>query len=1049
MHDDTSGIRLRLARFLADRIRPALREPVAPLALAYWDVPGDGEPVPPQRALAAEYRAAPIGMAWGVPWRTTWFHVTGAVPPSVRDDRVEVLLDLGWADRDAGFHGEGLVYRPDGSPVKGVHPHNNHVPIPAGEQVDLYVEAAANPRIDGFRPTPMGDPATAGTTPLYRVIAADLTVHRAEVADLIADLEVLGGLAEHLPPDGTRAARLWAAIGRCLDALDPADIAGSAADARARLAPEFAVHAGPGGHTVSAVGHAHIDSAWLWPARETIRKVARTTSNVVALLEANPDLVYAMSSAQQYEWIQRHRPEVFARVAAQVRAGRFVPVGGMWVESDTNMVGGEAMARQFLMGQRYFRDAFGITCREGWLPDTFGYTAAMPQILRLAGLRYFLTQKISWNRVNLFPHHTFAWEGIDGTRILTHFPPADTYGAEVTAAELLRSEAGFRDKARATRSLLPFGYGDGGGGPTREMVARARRFADLAGAPRVEFDSPAGFFAKAEADYPDPPVWSGELYLEIHRGTYTSQAAIKQGNRRCEHLMREAELWCATAAVRGVADYPYDELDRLWKTVLLNQFHDILPGSGIAWVARQARSDYQAAASELLTIADRARAGLAAPHRPSGGDEGHGARRTGDDADRHPATTETRPGQSDPAASPGVSFNASPFSRSGIPALGAAPRGPAGGAVAQRTEGASLVLDNGILRVVIDGRGVVTAITDQRIGREVLAPGGAANLLQLHTDAPAQWDAWDIDPEHRNGVTDLTAVERLQVDDLGHTVRVTVNRSSGAWTISQDIELAAGSDRVDFTTAVDWHEREKLLKVAFDLDVHTDHAAFETQFGHLVRPTHTNTSWDAARFEVCAHRWVRVAEPGYGIALVNDSTYGHDVTRHPRTGGGTYSTVRLSLLRAPRFPDPDTDQGRHRMRYSLVAGCSVLGAIREGYAINLPMTVLDGGTEPVRPLLTVDGDESVVVESIKLAADRSGDVIVRLYEALGGRATATVHPSFPVNRTVETDLLEDDLAAADPDGRIAHALVGSGPDRAELALRPFQIVTLRLTPGPA
>lgn len=1017
MHDIVAGTRLRLDRFLADRIRPALHTPVAPLQLAVWHVPGDGEPVPPARALSAEYQPAELGLAWGTPWRTSWFHLTGSVPASAAGSVIEIVLDLGWDNRYSGFRGEGLVYRPDASPVKGLHPRNNTVPVadPAdgGEEIDLYVEAAANPQIEGFRPTPLGDRATAGDRPIYRVTAADIAIYHPEVAGLIADLEVLGELAELLPADSTRAAHLWAAISRALDRLDPADIPGTAPAARAALAPELALRAPDGAHTVTAVAHSHIDSAWLWPTRETIRKVARTTSNVVALLEANPDVVYAMSSAQQYEWIQRHRPEVFALVAEQVRAGRFLPVGGMWVESDTNLVGGEAMARQFTMGQRYFRDTFGITCREGWLPDSFGYTAAMPQIMKLAGLRYFLTQKISWNRVNQFPHHTFWWEGIDGTRIFTHFPPADTYGAEVTARELLRAEAQFRDKAVATRSLLPFGYGDGGGGPTREMVARARRFADLSGAPRVEFDSPAGFFARAETEYPDPPVWTGELYLEIHRGTYTSQARTKQGNRRCEHLLREAELWCATAAVRGLADYPYEELDRIWRTVLLNQFHDILPGSGIAWVANQARAEYHAAVEDLTTMIVRAQAHLS--------------------------------GRADDGST--MPFNAAPFPRHGIPAMGAAAQHSATGTVYQHTEGSDLVLDNGILRVTVDERGIVTAVTDLRSGRDVLPPGGTANLLQLHTDAPAQWDAWDVDPDYRRTVTDLTALDRMHVDTFGdHAVRVTIDRTFGGSSVSQDITLQAGADQLEFCNSVDWHERESLLKAAFDVDVHTDHAAYETQFGHVVRPTHTNTSWDAARFEVCAHRWVHLAEPGYGVAVVNDASYGHDVTRRPRPGGGTYSTVRLSLLRAPRYPDPEADQGRHVMRYALVAGASVLDAVRAGYAINLPVGTING-IRPVRPLISIQGDGSVIVESVKLADDRSGDVVVRAYEALGGRATATLRTSFPLRRVIETDLLEDDLAAADPDGSVPRALTGGGPDHADLALRPFQIVTLRLTPA--
>src|SRR5690606_10952090 len=325
---------------------------------------------------------------------------------------------------------------------------------------------------------------------------------------------------------------------------------------------------------VSAVGHAHIDSAWLWPLRETVRKVARTAANVTALMDDHPGLVFAMSQAQQLEWIKEHRPEVYARVKEKAAEGRFVPVGGMWVEADTNMPGGEAMARQFVFGKRFFAEEFGVDTPEVWLPDSFGYSAALPQIVRLAGARWFLTQKISWNRTNPFPHHSFQWEGIDGTRVFTHFPPADTCNSELAGRELAHAARNFRDKGAATRSLVPFGWGDGGGGPTREMLGRADRLADLEGSPKVRLERPAEFFAAAEQEYPQAPVWAGELYLELHRGTYTSQARTKQGNRRSEHLLREAELWAATAAVRTGAAYPYDRLERIWKQVLLHQFHD-------------------------------------------------------------------------------------------------------------------------------------------------------------------------------------------------------------------------------------------------------------------------------------------------------------------------------------------------------------------------------------------------------------------------------------------------------------------------------------------
>jgi alpha-mannosidase len=865
--------------------------------------------------------------------------------------------------------------------------------VSGGEDVLFYVEAAANPDIMGwppFRATPLGDKATAGDAPLYRTARFDLAVFEPEVADLVTDIEVADQLMRQLSTSGARRYDLLRALDRALDRLDLWDVPAHAAEARAELADVLGKPATASAHRVSAVGHAHIDSAWLWPLRETMRKVARTACNVTDLMDRHPGFVYAMSQAQQFAWLRDKYPAVYERVRAKVAAGQFVPVGGMWVESDTNMPGGEALARQFVHGKRFFLDEFGVETREVWLPDSFGYSAALPQLVRLSGSDWFLTQKISWSQTNKFPHHTFWWEGIDGTRVFTHFPPVDTYNATLSGAELAHAAENFAEKGHAHGSLVPFGYGDGGGGPTREMLARADRLGDLEGSPRVALESPESFFSRAQAEYPDAPVWVGELYLEFHRGTYTSQARTKQGNRRSEHLLREAELWSATAAVSAGTEYPYDELDRLWKAVLLNQFHDILPGSSIAWVHREAAETYAGIATELERLIDQAQTALA------------GA-----------------------GATPLV-FNATPHAWDGVPALAAAEA-----VRCDVTPSDDFVLDNGVVRAQVDADGLLVSVVDIAADRELIPCGAKGNLLQIHPDLPNAWDAWDVDSFYRYVVTVLVACDSVAVE--GNSIVVT--RSFGSSRVTQRISLAANSSAVEINTAVEWREQEKFLKLAFPLDVHTDRFAAEIQFGHVYRPAHANTSWDAAKFEVCAHRWLRLAEPGYGVALVNDGTYGHDVTRSAREGGGTYSTVRASLLRAPRFPDPDTDHGEHHFRHALVVGSSVEDAVREGYRINLPLRTRSG-SGPVTPLVSVDND-GVVVEAVKLADDRSGDVIVRLYEAVGGRAAARLSTAFPLSAAVSTDLLERRWSATEE-----YAVVDNGTS---LALRPFQVVTVRLS----
>ncbi|PAZ15758.1 alpha-mannosidase [Streptomyces sp. SA15] len=1014
MHYDRDVTEQRLARVLNERIRPAVHARSVPLQVEIWNVPG--EPVPVQAALSAPYRPARVGDRWGPAWSTSWFRVSGTIPAEWAGLPVEAVLDLGFSPHSPGFSAEGLVHRADGTAVKALNPRNTWLPVTesaaGGEEFVRYVEAAANPVVMHtgpdeltFGPTSvggrapwLGDPAADPGEPLYRLRRLDLSVVDRDVYELVQDLEVLGQLMHELPVDAPRRWQILRAIEGALDTVDLQNPGASAVAARAALAPALAAPANAGAHRISAVGHAHIDTAWLWPLRETVRKVARTVSNVTQLMDDHPEFRFVMSQAQQLAWLKEHRPEVYARAQEKAKAGQFLPTGSLWVEPDTNLTGGESLVRQFVHGKRFYLEEFGVETEEMWLPDTFGYNAALPQLMKLAGVRWFLTQKISWNTTNKFPHHTFWWEGIDGTRIFSHFPPVDSYNGDLSGADLAHTVRNFQDKGAANHSLIPFGYGDGGGGPTREMLARAARLADLEGSARVTLERPATFFARAHAEYEangGAPVWSGELYLEFHRGTLTSQLATKQGNRRSEHLLREAELWAATAAVRHGHPYPYEALDRLWKTVLLHQFHDILPGTSIAWVHREAEETYVAVARELERIVEDAQRTLAG---------------SGDGT---------------------VVFNAAPHDRAGVPALGAGLRtDPAEGNVPPVPDADGFVLDNGLVRVIVDGRGLITSAYDRTADREALPPGASANLLQLHQDFPNQWDAWDIDVFYRNTVRDLTDTESVTATGDG----VHVVRAFGASRIEQTLTLAADSRRLVIDTVVDWHEREKLLKAAFPLDVRAAHSTAEIPFGHVERPTHTNTSWDAAKFEICAHRFLHVGERDWGTALVNDSTYGHDVTRDMRPDGGTTTTVRLSLLRAPRFPDPDADQGTHRLRYALVIGADIADAVREGYHLNLPERALPGGA-PVAPLVSVD-HEGVVIEAVKLADDRSGDVVVRLYEAHGVRARATLTPGFPFASATATDLLERPLD--DPTGH----QVTEGTIR--LRLHPFQILTLRL-----
>ncbi|MBP2703043.1 alpha-mannosidase [Microbispora sp. RL4-1S] len=1067
MHDDRELVEARIDRVLRQRVAPAVHAERVPLELAAWHVPD--EPVPVAEALAARYEPFAPGTPWGRPWSTTWLRATGTVPPEWAGRRVEAIFDLGFVSPWPGGQAEALVYDLDGRPLKGIEPRNQYVPVAdpsvGGERAGLLLEMAANPDIlsGGFIPTPLGDKATAGDAPLYRLAYADLAVLDENVWHLSLDIEVLRELMAELPVDSPRRHEILRALERCMDEIDLQDVPGTAERARAPLAGVLSSPAHASAHIVSATGHAHIDSAWLWPIRETQRKNGRTFANVTALAGDYPELVFSGPQAQQYAWVKERYPEIFERIREAVAKGRWVPVGGMWVEADGNLPGGEALARQLVHGKRFFMDELGVECRGVWLPDSFGYTAAYPQIARLAGMDWVLTQKISWNQTNKFPHHTFWWEGIDGTRIFTHFPPADTYNGSFEGRELAHAVRNYAEKGAGVRSLLPFGHGDGGGGPTREMLEKARRLRDLEGSPRVVIEDPNAFFAAAMAEQPDAAVWSGELYLELHRATYTSQARTKAGNRRGEHLLREAELWCSAAAVHAGFPYPYDDLDRLWKVVLLHQFHDILPGSSIAWVHREAEATYARVRAELETITQAAAAALTGGliGAPAGPGRGAWVLNAGPEARAEvvtvPAELVEGAGLAGGAGQPLTDGSAAVFAV--VPGSGAVRLGgPAEPPAPVTVDGTTM--DNGLVRVEIDESGLFTSVRDLVADREVLAPGSRGNLLQLHQDLPNRWDAWDVDRHYLRRRVDLVEADAVTVVETGPLVAaVRIERSFGASRIVQTVRVAAGSPRIEIETEIDWHEREKILKVAFPLDVHADRAAAEIQFGHVFRPTHTNTSWDAARFEVCNHRWIHVAEPGYGVAIANDSTYGHDVGRTTRPDGGTTTTARLSLVRAPRMPDPEADQGSHRLTYALVPGATVADAVASGYALNLPLRVTAGAPGEaappagpgITPLVSTEGC-AVRVEAVKLADDRSGDVIVRLYESLGGRAATRLRASFPIASVEVDDLLERPLQR--PQERPLAGAPGREPERVApapdadgavpLTLRPFQVLTLRL-----
>lgn len=989
MASDLQRAIARTQRHLDEWLRPGVVVATAPVATSAWEAPG--EPEPWSVAASADYRPFSEGEWWGRAWSTWWFRLDGVIPQGWNDGPAELVVDLGFTHLRPGFQCEGTVWSEDGRILRAVEPMNRAIPVAgaAGTRIHLLIEASANPDVlfapgdlTGTRlsngPTPLGDLATAPSEPLYRYGGARLDLVDPDTRELVRDVTTLLGILRVGDPDSARSATIGRALTRMLAASDPRDVRGTALEARAALAPVLAARAGDGAHRTIAIGHAHIDSAWLWPARETRRKAARTFANALALMDEDPDFVFAASSAQQYAWIEQDYPELFDRIRERVREGRFLPVGGMWVEPDTNLPSGESLVRQFLEGTSYFAEALGVETDEVWLPDSFGYSAALPQIANAAGKRTMLAQKLSWNDTNRFPFTTFSWEGPDGSRLVTHMPSVDVYNAELSAEDLVRAGEQYTQKDVGTLSLVPFGYGDGGGGPTREMLAAAHRARDLEGLPRVELGSPQRFFREAVDELSELPTWTGELYLEFHRGTYTAQHDMKAGNRRSEHLLQVAEALAAAASVRAGADYPAAALRRIWRTVLLGQFHDVLPGTSIAWVHREMRAAHQDIREEL----------------------GRMIRAAADTLD---------------------------LARAEVPASVPAPT--------VTVEEGSRTLENGLIRARIDERGLVVSLVDLVTGRELVTPGAALGLLQLHRDIPSIYEAWELELGYADTVDDLETVDYLTAGSDDDSAWVEVRRRHGASVFMQRFVMTSGCRSLEVDTEVDWRERHTLLKLSFPLDVVAERAAYEIQHGFVERPIVQNTSWDRARFEVPAHRWVRVGEAEYAIAVANDTVYGHDVTRVIRPGGGAAVRVRQSLLRSPRFPDPETDQGHHVFRSSVGPAPRIVDAVAEGARLgHLPE---DPDVDALSLLVTCESP-TVRVDAVKLAEDGSGDVIVRLYEAAGTRSPARITPRFPLTGIRETDLLERPLTGIDL------WETRSGGDAIDLTVRPFGLVTLRL-----
>lgn len=1011
-----------LTERMASAVYPR-RRPVHQLACA-----GPVDRISLDEAKALKFRSAEVGETLGPTFATFWYRLDIRIPTDWTGSRV----DLAWRSNS-----EALLWMDD-RPVQGFNPGRDTAKLlesaTGGDELTVYVEVACNHLLgaDGKPGLPWQTPSPRSSHWLEQ---CEICSFDPAAWDLYHDLRVLAELlADRTPAQETRAVGpavrplvrppldpAWAGqllydLNAVCNTLDPSERR-TWANAKAVLTRLLAVRNGGICHELSAIGHAHIDTAWLWPLAESYRKTLRTFSSALRNMEDYPEFLFSCSQAYQYERIERRNPELFERIRKKVEAGQWIPVGGTYIEPDCNLPSGESLCRQFLFGQRYFESRFGKRCTEFWNPDVFGYTGQLPQIMRLAGIDRFLTQKLSWNRFTTPAHHTFYWESPDGSRVLTHFPPADTYSGSCEIEELRYHAANYRDSDRGRDAYYLFGHGDGGGGPTAEMLETLRRTGDLLGVPRCQPRTPQEFFQRLEAKTRSIPTIVGELYLELHRATYTSQAMMKRGLRKSERLLHDIELIGVLARSETQAAYPQERVNALWKKLLLNQFHDILPGTSIAEVHEQARGDFASILEYGQAIREELLDHLSCKDPPA--------------SSLLPLNTTGSPRREVCDAGGGelAVVEAPPIGFGRI-----VPHDARSDRVTVELRDGLLQLRNGFISALLSEAGDVLQLVDLKSGQQVLS--GPGNHFVIHEDRPALWDAWDVEPSILETARSCEAATSCQIRSPGPLrAELVFERSLGRNSaMTQTIRLDAESRRLEFHCEVDWQEQHALLAVRFPTTVLSDRATFEMPFGFAARPTHCNTAADAAQFEVAGHRWADLSEPGYGLALLTDCKYGFSVSR---------GDLALSLLRAPTYPDQKCDIGHHQFAYAAMphAGDWRQGrVVSEAIAFNQPLLwVARPPDDAGQSLFAVEGD--LVLDTIKPAEEGDG-VVVRLYDPFGQRGQAVLKTKLAFTRGCRSNILEDELEevelAADP-----HDANDSWKSIA-IDYRPSEIVCLHL-----
>ncbi|KAH7068519.1 glycosyl hydrolases family 38 N-terminal domain-containing protein [Paraphoma chrysanthemicola] len=1022
-------------------------------------------------ATSHEFKPTKVGESFGPSWSTHWFKVQLTVPKDMlKKERLELIWDA---------NNEGLIWTEDGHAVHGLTGGGERVEwiLPDsfrdGKEHTFYVEMACN----GMFGNAAGGDSIQPPDPnkYYQLHTVDIVAVNLEARGLYFDFWEISDAAREFPQESVEAHEAQQVANRIIDTFTAGSGSNESIKKARKIAAEYVgdkvdshkVYESDKEAIVSGIGYCHIDTCWLWPFAETKRKVNRSWSSQCDLIDRYPELRFCCSQAQQYKWLEQDYPSTFDRVKKKIKEGTFQPIGGSWVEHDTNLPGGESLIRQFLYGQRYFESKFGQRCKTFWLPDTFGYSTQLPQVCRISGMTRFLTQKLSWNNINNFPHTTFNWVALDNSQVICHMPPCETYTAEANFGDVKRSVTQHKSLDQDKTSLLVFGKGDGGGGPTwqhLEKLRRCRGISDKTGLlPRVKLgDSADDFFDRLEKQIENGTelvTWYGELYFELHRGTYTTQSNNKRNNRKAEIMLRDIEYLATLATIKNgfgkksSYKYPKKHIDDMWENVLLCQFHDCLPGSSIEMCYDDSDKIY----ADVFVTGERL---LAEALAELGFDDEKSLK-----ADSKLVALNTLPWKRSEIVKLPSTVQSATYGLAHGEGLGpldvrplASPY-PASTASIKEIQPNVFELRNAQFIVQVSDGGI-TSLYDISADREIIPKGKKAAQLVIYDDKPLYWQAWDVEVYHLNSRQELSPHKVSILEDSIHRVSLEIETkiSDKSWiktTISLPAAVGNAPTAVEIDAEIEWHETMRFLKAEFPVDIVNTEASYETQFGIVRRPTHYNTTWDMAKFEVCVHKWADLSEATYGVSILNDSKYGF------ATQG---NVMRLSLLRAPKAPDAHADMGRHHTRYAIFPHTGSLDerTVRKAFEFNNPLKIIGRSpsstptTSPDHNLLNsfhIHNAPNLVLDTIKRGEDdedvsrgelpvkKGHSVILRIYDALGGKSKGVLTwGDLNVRKVVRCNALEDEESG----GVLEVCGIEGGGKGARLEVRAFEIVTVKL-----